>query len=199
MIKGSPHKLKIVGRTMIDTSRRHNADQGGRNPLTSYPLVPVGCVMPLGLLKALRERSDQFINPLNYKPYGITALCRILCQIMITDIDKYYDGDILTYLDNREESTSGRASVGHDPKKISLLIPKPIVERVNERVVFFNNSLIGTSSVLRFMIFKGLKKAKIEDLYEHVPAKHLSIMVSKHLTIADLQKRFKIQSQESLR
>ena len=186
-------KSKIVGTSIVDATRRHNADGGGRNPLTSFPLVPVGCIMSREMIDALKDISELFINPTNYKPYGVASLTRIMLQMMIETIDRYYEMDYLNYIESRP-SALGRASVGEGAKKMSLLIPMPIVQRLNERVLAFNNPLIGTSSVLRFLLEKGIKKLKLDDFYNYVPEKHVRLMATKRLTIKDLQKRYQLES-----
>lgn len=176
---------------MVDSTRRHEADEGGRNPLTEFPLVPIACVISDDLLTKLRDKSETFISPSSLKPYGVTALCRIIVQDKIELLDRYYEMDFLSYLGNRTENVSGRASIGAIARKASLLIPKPLIDRINKKVEAFNNPLIGTSTILRFLIEKGLEKCRTEDLYKYIPPKHMTIMVTKELTISDLQAQYR--------
>lgn len=187
---------KVAGRNIVDDSRRHNADKGGRNPLTEYPLVPVGVVFQAELIAWVRERQHDFINPLKLQPYGVTALCRVICQLLVKEVPAYSEKMILNYLKDQQVTRSGRKALSHEVERIIVLIPKPIVLAINDRVRQLDNSLIGTSTIVRFMVERGLRKLKREAFYEHIPMKHASYMIKNKIGVDDLIESYQNRPEE---
>ena len=177
---------KVAGRNIVDDTRRHNADRGGRNPLTEFPLVPVGVVFPDQLISWARERQHEFINPIKMRPYGVTALCRVICQILVKEVAGYSERMILNYLKDQQEPKSGRKGLSESVERIIILLPAPTVQIINDRVRQLNNSLIGTSTVVRFMVERGLRKLEKEAFYGHIPIKHAAHMVRNRIGIDEL-------------
>lgn len=179
---------------MVDSSRKRESESQGRSPLSSITVVPISCVVSRELVKALKVKSELFISPNTGKPYGVTALSRIILQTCIGQLDRSYEMDFLSYLSVRAPHLAGRAGISEEtPTRVSLLIPKPIIDTINLKVEEYNNPLIGTSTIVRYLLEWGVQRCKVDDFYEYIPSKHMSLMISKQLTIKILQDRYRRQ------
>lgn len=173
----------------MDSNRRFLYDAGGTKPLTQFPLVPVTVVLPLEVHGALKELSDRFIDPNRNKPYGVGAVARILIAITIASAASAPKEELLEYFKGAG-GVSGRPTLSEKTKRIALLIPKPLVDRMNARVEDLDEPLIGTATVIRWLIGKGIKRVQYYQLYEHIPTADMAFMIKEKLTIDTVIERF---------
>jgi len=186
--KAQNKSRKLEGRTIASSLRRFRYDAGGRKPLTQYPLCPITVVVLESTKEEIEALSQKFIDPINLKPYGIAALCRVLlhCQLHLIDA-----APRLELIDSESsQGLPGRPGFKEKTKRIQLLIPKHIVDRVNDRVIALNDTLIGTATALRWLIMRSLKETNLYTLYEHIPTHDMATIIKEKLTVDTLIARY---------
>ena len=176
----------------VDASKRPTYDEGGRHPLTEVSMVPtvVVCDWPLWLL--IEECVNQFISPMTQKPYGISALCRVIVSEQVSLIDRYTAADFLDYVPKGSKGSTGRYAVSDDGSvKMAIALRKTDIDLINKRVLELDHNLIGTTTIVRLLLRKGMTTFDIGRMYTHIPDRHKNYMLERQIKIKELQDRYR--------
>lgn len=189
MPKAKKASKKKVGRTIADSDRRFLYDAGGRKPLTQYPLVPITVTFPEQAKLDIAALSETFIDPVRLKPYGVAAVCRVMIAEQEKEIDRAPREELIAYAADNAGSP-GRNNLSEKISRLALLIPKHLIERINDRVLALNEPLVGTATVVRWLIIRGLKLVSPSALYTHIPTADMAYIIRNKWTIADILKAY---------
>jgi len=190
MVKTTRPSRKKPGRTIADSNRRFTYDAGGRKPLTQFPLVPITVTFPADVREKVYGLSEQFIDPLRLKPYGIAAVCRVLLAEQELEIQRADTATLLAYAKDNEGSP-GRSHLAEKIVRIGLLVPKHIIEKINERVIELDEPLIGTATIIRWLIMRGMVHVRPNQLYAHIPPDDMSFMIRNGLTVDHVIRQYR--------
>jgi hypothetical protein len=183
------HKLKKNRPVNIDKRPRY--DEGGRHPLTRDKMIPTVVCIDWPLWEEIEKRVNEFINPMTLKPYGISALCRVLVSQGIELLESIKRDDLLDYVPDAPKGSTGRFPLSDEGQvKLSVALRSEDVVKINQYVDHFNSSLIGTTTIVRLLIRMRLQTFNIGELYKHIPERHKDHMLEASLTIKDLQSRW---------
>lgn len=187
-------KRKKPGRTIADSKRRFKYDAGGRQPLSEFPLCPITVAITATTKQALKKTSDLFIDPGKIKPYGIAAVARVLMQIHIEAVDSAPREELVKFF-RQTKGTPGRSGFRDEYERVQLLIPKHLVDLINNRVLELNDPEVGTATVIRWLLVKGLEETSHYQLYEHIPRADTEMMEKENLTVDALIERFQARDE----
>lgn len=183
----------------VDARRRPAYDEGGWRPLTHKAMTPVSIVTDWALWERIDERVQEYINPMTLKPYGISALCRLLINKGISLVPRLTKDDLLDYIPDAPKGDSGRIPLSNEGTiRLSVAIVKDHVEAVNKRVEELDHPLVGTTSILRFLIRKMLDEMDITEMYKYIPQKHKDHMIEAGMTIKALQDMYQKRQKRKL-
>lgn len=175
-----------------DPNRRAAYDQGGRHPLTRERIVPIVVIVDWPLWEEIDEAVNDFINPVTRKPYGISAVCRILVKFGIMQIDRLTARDILDYIPVTAKGSTGRNPLSDEGQvKLSIALRQEDILAINKQVSRINHALVGTTSIVRWILRDQLKNFEVGKLYLTIPEKHKNHMLELGLTIKDLQSQWR--------
>lgn len=184
------NKLKKV--LPVDASKRPTYDSGGRHPMTEVSMVPLVVVCDWTLWECIEQHVSEFINPMTQKPYGISALCRIVVNQQVSLIDRYTANDLLDYLPKSSKGSVGRFALSEEGSvKLAIALRKADIDQINKRVVELDHSLIGTTTIVRFLLRKGMESFDLTEFYTHIPDRHKNWMLQRSITIKDLQDKYR--------
>lgn len=184
---------KKPGRTIaVSSADRLDFEAAGLKPLTQFPMVPITVSFPEDFKVKISLLSNKFIDPLRMKPYGIAAVCRVLVAEQELIIDRIPFDELMAYA-KRKSPGPGRKQLAEKVVRISLLIPKPMIDRINDRVMALNEPLIGTATVIRWLIQNGVATIPYERLYSHIPSDDMAYMLRNDLSPSKLVKKYQTQ------
>lgn len=176
----------------VNQDKRPTYDEGGRHPLTKVKLVPLVVVIDWPLWEQLEKLVGEFINPMTLKPYGISAVSRILVRDGVTKLDKLRENELLDYIPSGPKGSTGRNPLSEDGQvKLSIALRQEDVKAINAKVKALRHTLIGTTTIVRWLIREQLRDADVARFYATIPEKHKNHMLEAGLTIKDLQSHWR--------
>jgi hypothetical protein len=136
---------------------------------------------------------------MSLKPYGISALCRLLINNGVTLVPKITKNELLDYIPDAPKGDTGRVPLSNEGTiRLSVAIVTEHIEAVNRRVEELDHPLIGTTSILRFLIRKMLDECDIVEMYRYIPQKHKDHMIEAGMTIKALQLTYQQRKKRKL-
>jgi hypothetical protein len=181
-------RLKDV---LVDPNRAPLYAEGGRRPLTEKKVVPVTVAFDASLFHEIKTLSEKFINPSTLKPYGVSSVARICLEIGIKNLDGATEEDLLYYVPGSKKGTAGRFPI-ESSTKVTVLVQKEHIESINRYLstLKMQSKIIGTTTVIRWIIRETIGDVRIKDLYDHIPQSHLDLMQRENLTFRKLLDRY---------
>jgi hypothetical protein len=171
-------KAVKVARKGVNPKRRPNYDGGGRAPGTKEPVVPVTVLLDKELFDELRAFSEKFINPSTIKPYGMASIVRYCVELGIQDLDEIEAEDVLYYIPGGPKGEVGRNPLDADgsQKKSVFPIHKRSIQQINRHLARLDNTIIGSTTYVRYFLRHYLGDVRLRDLYQTIPKRHKQLM-----------------------
>lgn len=181
MKKRKPVKVPKKG---VDAKRRPNYDGGGRAPGTKEPVVPVTVLMDRELFDELKAFAEKFISPSTIKPYGMAAIVRYCVELGLQDLDEITAEDLLYYIPSGPKGEVGRNPLDEAEGSVKSVFPihKRSILAINRHLGRLDNTIIGTTTYVRYFLRHYLQEVRLRDLYQTIPKRHKKLMAENDWT-----------------
>lgn len=159
--------------------------------MTKHKLVPMTVAVDLNLYEDIKSLSERFINPKSLKPYGISSVVRVIVDIGLTSLHELSDTSLLEYVSDGPKGGVGRWPLSQDVVKMSVLLPREHVLKINSMIDDSLSKIVGTTTVIRFIVATYIGEVKESDLYTRIPESHKQHMIESNLSPAKLRAAYR--------
>ena len=178
-------------RSLVDPDRKPSYHEGGRAPMTSLKLVPLTVALDSDLYDDIRELSERFISPKSGKPYGVSSVVRIIVELALDGLAAVTDADLLYYVSSGSKGAVGRWPLADEVVKMSVLLPRDHVLLINSRITPKLSKIVGTTTLVRYLLRSTVGEVGETDLYSRIPESHKEIMRKENLTPRKLRSAYR--------